>query len=175
VYVFFDTQCPHCARLWEASVPLQKKAKFVWIPVGLLNAASSSAGRGLAVAADPAQTMAEHEKSMLAGQGGISAPPAPRRAMQEALKANTRLFNNLGMESVPFTITRNARTGTDRQPRRRDGHRHAGRTDRRRRALTTPAAGLPGFKTRLSRPATIGLVAFQEPCPCVCCWSRMTP
>ena len=29
VYVFFDAQCPHCSRLWEASVPLHKKAKFV--------------------------------------------------------------------------------------------------------------------------------------------------
>ena len=72
VYVLFDTQCPHCARLWEASVPLQKKAKFIWIPVGLLNAASSAQGAALLAAADPAQAMAAHEKSMLAGQGGIS-------------------------------------------------------------------------------------------------------
>jgi thiol:disulfide interchange protein DsbG len=112
VYVFFDAQCPHCSRLWEASVPLHKKAKFVWIPVGLLNAASSSQGAALLSAADPVQSMSEHEKSMLAGQGGISASASVTPAMEEALKANTRLFNNLGIESVPFTITRNARTGT---------------------------------------------------------------
>ena len=47
VYVFFDTQCLHCAHLWEASIALQKKAKFIWIPVGLLNAASSSQGAAL--------------------------------------------------------------------------------------------------------------------------------
>lgn len=111
VYVLFDTQCPHCARLWEASVPLQKKAKFIWIPVGLLNAASSAQGAALLAAADPAQAMAEHEKSMLAGQGGISAPSSLPAELQEALKSNTRLFNNLGLESVPFTITRNARSG----------------------------------------------------------------
>lgn len=112
VYVFFDAQCPHCSRLWEASVPLHRKAKFVWIPVGLLNAASSSQGAALLSAADPVQSMSEHEKSILAGQGGISASAQVTPAMEDALKSNTRLFNNLGIESVPFTITRNARTGT---------------------------------------------------------------
>ena len=112
VYVFFDAQCPHCSRLWEASVPLHKKAKFVWIPVGLLNAASSTQGAALLSAVDPVQSMSEHEKSILAGQGGISASASITPAMEEALKSNTRLFNNLGIESVPFTIARNARTGT---------------------------------------------------------------
>ncbi len=112
VYVFFDAQCGHCARLWTASVPLHKKAKFVWIPVGLLNATSSSQGAALLSAADPAQSMMEHEKSMTAGQGGISASANVAPAIEEALKSNTRLFNNLGIESVPFTITRNLRTGT---------------------------------------------------------------
>ena len=38
VYVFFDTQCPHCGKLWQASEPLQRKVKFVWIPIGMINA-----------------------------------------------------------------------------------------------------------------------------------------
>ena len=111
VYVFFDTQCLHCARLWEASIALHKKAKFIWIPVGLLNAASSSQGAALLSSADPAQSMAEHEKSMLAGQGGISASASVSPAMEQAMKGNTRLFNNLGIESVPFVVARNPRTG----------------------------------------------------------------
>ena len=58
VYVFFDAQCPHCSRLWEASVPLHKKAKFVWIPVGLLNALREKLTdcRGLGLLAEPAVT-----------------------------------------------------------------------------------------------------------------------
>ncbi len=111
VYVFFDAQCPHCAHLWEASLPLHKKARFIWIPVGLLNAASTSQGAALLSSADPAQSMAEHEKSMLAGKGGISASAGATPAMEQALKANTRLFNNLGIESVPFIVARNPRTG----------------------------------------------------------------
>lgn len=111
VYVMFDAQCPHCAHLWQAAIPLQKKAKFIWIPVGLLNAASSGQGAALLSAADPAQSMTEHEASMLAGSGGISASANVTPAMQAALKTNTRLFNDLGVESVPFIIARNPRTG----------------------------------------------------------------
>ncbi|NCP39371.1 MAG: DsbC family protein, partial [Rhodoferax sp.] len=33
VYVIFEPQCPHCGRLWQASLPLHNKVKFVWMPV----------------------------------------------------------------------------------------------------------------------------------------------
>ena len=112
IYVFFDPQCPHCGRLWEASVPLQRKAKFVWIPISLLNASSGPQGAALLSSADPGQSMADHEKSMLAGQGGISAASGIKPEMEQAVKKNTALFNNLGLEGVPFLIARNARTGT---------------------------------------------------------------
>lgn len=111
VYVFFDPQCPHCARLWASSIPLQKKARFIWIPVGLMNATSSAQGATLLSAADPAQSMAEHETSLTAGKGGIGASPGVTDEAKASVKANTALFNNLGLESVPFTIVRNARTG----------------------------------------------------------------
>ncbi len=111
IYVLFDPQCPHCSRLWEASVPLQKKAKFVWIPVSLLNKSSGPQGAAILSSADPAKSMAEHETSMLANQGGISASSGIKPEMEEAVKKNTALFNNLGIEGVPFTIARNARTG----------------------------------------------------------------
>ena len=111
VYVFFDPQCPHCAHLWQASLPLHRKAKFIWIPVGLINAASSSQGAALLSASDPARSMAEHEKSLAAGQGGMSASASVTPAMEQAIKGNTRLFNNLGIESVPFVLARNPRTG----------------------------------------------------------------
>ncbi|MEO8858801.1 MAG: thioredoxin fold domain-containing protein [Burkholderiaceae bacterium] len=111
IYVFFDPQCPHCGRLWQASVPLQNKARFVWIPVSLLNASSGPQGAALLASSDPAKSMNEHEASMLANGGGISAANvAPD--MLEAVKKNTALFNNLGIEGVPFLIARNARTGT---------------------------------------------------------------
>lgn len=111
VYVFFDAQCPHCAHLWQASVPLHKKARFVWIPIGMINPSSTSQGAALLSATDPGQTMAEHEASMLAGKGGMSVPSGVSQAMTNAIQSNTRLFNNLGVESVPFIVARNPRTG----------------------------------------------------------------
>ncbi len=111
VYVFFDPQCPHCGHLWNAAVPLQKKAKFVWMPVGLINATSSAQGATLLAAADPVQAMTEHEKSLIAGSGGIGAGSNLTDEAKQAVVSNTKLFNNLGLEGVPFTIVKNARTG----------------------------------------------------------------
>lgn len=111
VYVLFDPQCPHCGRLWEASLPLQNKVKFVWIPVAIMNDKSGPQGAALLSAANPAQVMTEHEKSILAGTGGIAASASVPSDLALALKNNIQLFNSLGVESVPFILARNIRTG----------------------------------------------------------------
>ena len=111
VYVFFDPQCPHCGRLWEAALPLQKKIKFVWIPVGIINASSSAQGAALLSAANPVELMTEHEASLLAGKGGISASANAPADVVQAIKANTQLLNSLGAESVPFIVAQNPTTG----------------------------------------------------------------
>lgn len=110
VYIFFDPQCPHCGHLWEASIPLQRKLKFVWMPVSLLNASSGPQGATILSAKDPAATMAEHEKSLLARQGGISAGSSIPEEATAAVKSNTALFNAFSLESVPFIIAHNVRT-----------------------------------------------------------------
>ncbi len=110
-YVFFDPQCPHCGQLWNASLPLQKKVRFVWIPVGLMNPTSSAQGATLLSAVDPVKAMGEHEVSLLAKQGGIGTSSGVTDEAKQAVASNTALFNNLGLEGVPFTIVKNARTG----------------------------------------------------------------
>lgn len=111
VYVFFDPQCPHCGHLWQASTPLHKKAKFVWIPVAWINASSLSQGAALLTAANPLELMTEHEASLLAGKGGISAPAGVGSDIEQAIKANTKLLNGFGAESVPYIVVKNSRTG----------------------------------------------------------------
>jgi thiol:disulfide interchange protein DsbG len=111
VYVFFDTQCPHCGHLWQASVPLHKKAKFVWIPIGMINASSKSQGAALLTATDPVALMTEHEASLLAGKGGIAASSSVSSEIESAIQSNTQLFNSFGAEAVPFVVAKNARTG----------------------------------------------------------------
>ena len=111
VYVFFDAQCPHCGHLWEASAPLHRKVKFVWIPVGLINATSTAQGAALLTAANPGALMTEHEASLLAGKGGISASSSIAPEVAQAIKNNTQMLNSFGAESVPFVVAKNLKTG----------------------------------------------------------------
>jgi thiol:disulfide interchange protein DsbG len=110
IYVFFDPQCPHCAALWQAAKPLKSQAKFVWIPVSLLNEASKAQGAALLAAQDPVATMDEHEASMRTQQGGISAMGA-LDAQRALVARNTELFNRLGFGSVPTLVGNHAQTG----------------------------------------------------------------
>lgn len=111
VYVLFDPQCPHCSHLWEASLPLHGKVKFVWLPVSLLNAKSTPQGAAILTASNPVEAMTAHEKSLLAGQGGISASSSITPEVEAAIKANTALLDRLGATSVPFVVAKNLRTG----------------------------------------------------------------
>lgn len=111
VYVFFDAQCPHCSRLWEASTPLHRKIKFVWIPVGLINTSSTTQGAALLTAANPVELMTEHEKSLLAGRGGIPASSSIEPEISQAIKSNTQTWTSFGAESVPFIVAKNLKTG----------------------------------------------------------------
>jgi thiol:disulfide interchange protein DsbG len=68
--------------------------------------------------------MSEHEASLLAKKGGISAPSSIPAEIEQAIKSNTQLLNSFGAEAVPFIVARNAKTG---QTVSRDG------------AMSTPA------------------------------------
>jgi thiol:disulfide interchange protein DsbG len=109
VYVFFDAQCPHCAALWEAAKPLKSQARFVWIPVGILNTNSTLQGAAILAAADPVAAMEEHEASMRDKKGGIA--PAGGDAQKQAVARNTQLMTKFGFGSIPTIIGKHAQTG----------------------------------------------------------------
>jgi thiol:disulfide interchange protein DsbG len=110
VYVFFDPQCPHCTALWEAAKPLKNKIRFVWIPVGILNAASTAQGATILAMADPEAAMDAHEASMTANSGGISASRDidPARA---SVAQNTQLMTRFGFGSIPTIVATHAQSG----------------------------------------------------------------
>jgi thiol:disulfide interchange protein DsbG len=110
VYVFFDAQCPHCTALWLAAKPLKSQAKFVWIPVGLLNASSTAQGATLLAAKDPVAAMDEHEASMQAKGGGISAG-SDIAAQKEMVEKNTALLTRMGFASIPTIVGTHAQSG----------------------------------------------------------------
>lgn len=111
VYVLFDPQCPHCGHLWQASQPLLGKVKFVWVPVSFLNGKSAPQGAAILSASSPADFMSAHEASILAGTGGAPLPASVAPELEATIKANTVLFNSLGVESVPFVVAKNTKTG----------------------------------------------------------------
>lgn len=111
VYVMFDPQCPHCGHLWEASKPLHKKAKFVWVPVAIINGKSAPQGAALLSAANPLELMNTHEQSILANLGGIAASASVSPEIDAAIKQNTQLFTSMQIDSVPYILVKNARTG----------------------------------------------------------------
>lgn len=110
-YVLFDPQCPHCAALWEASRPLWKQTRFVWLPVALLNAKSLPQGAAIMTAGDPVAAMDAHEQSLRSGGGGTAASAGIAPEIEAAIKGNTALLGRLGGESVPFLVGRHAGTG----------------------------------------------------------------
>ena len=111
VYVMFDPQCPHCAHLWQQSLPLHKKLKFIWMPVAFINAKSAPQGATLLAAANPVEAMTAHEASVLAGTGGTSASSDIPDDIKAAIQKNTDVFNRMGVESVPYIVAKNATTG----------------------------------------------------------------
>ncbi len=111
VYVLFDPQCPHCAHLWQASIPLQGKVKFTWLPVALLNAKSLPQGAAIMTAANPAETMNTHERELLANSGGISASASIAPEVEATIKNNTALLDRLGATSVPFIVAKHQGSG----------------------------------------------------------------
>ena len=111
VYVLFDPQCPHCGHLWNASQPLLAKAKFVWVPVAIINGNSAPQGAALLSAPNPAEAMTLHEASILAGTGGTLPRGRTPADLEAIIKKNTELFGSLNLESVPFLVARNQQTG----------------------------------------------------------------
>ena len=107
---FFDAQCPHCSELWRTAKPLKSQAKFIWIPVGILNAASTSQGATLLASKDPVALMDEHEASILAKGSGISSA-SDIATQKDAVAKNTQLLNRFGFASIPTIVGTHAETG----------------------------------------------------------------
>lgn len=111
VYVLFEPQCGHCGHLWQASIPLHSKVKFVWVPIAFNSGKSLAQAAALLSASNPLEAMSAHEQSLLSGTGGMAASSSPSDDLVNAVKSNTQLLNSLGVDSVPFILAKNRRTG----------------------------------------------------------------
>ena len=79
--------------------------------MALINATSLAQGGALLSAVNPVDAMTEHESSLLAGKGGISAAASLPPELEQAIKKNTEIMTSFGAEGVPFVVAKNLKTG----------------------------------------------------------------
>jgi thiol:disulfide interchange protein DsbG len=110
VYVVFDPQCLHCARLWQEARPLLANVSFIWVPVKFFDALSAAQAAVLLGASDPLELMDGHEAAILNRAKGIDAPDAISQELQTAIDINTALVNRFRVLAVPYVVARNHTT-----------------------------------------------------------------
>ena len=110
VYVLFDPQCLHCARLWQESQPLRATVRFVWVPVSFFDSRSAAQGAALLAASAPQAALDKLCAAVLARSPLPSVPEHGAAELEAAVKANTELIGRFRVLGVPYIVARNQTT-----------------------------------------------------------------
>ncbi|MEO7050550.1 MAG: thiol:disulfide interchange protein DsbG [Rhodanobacter sp.] len=107
VYVFTDTECPYCHKLWLATQPLlagDVQVRHVMVAV----IAPQSLNRAAAIldAADPKAALHRHENSF--GHSTVQPLVKVPEATGKRIAANVALMQKLGIQGTPATIYKDA-------------------------------------------------------------------
>lgn len=104
VYVFTDTECPYCHKLWQAMQPLLAGGDVQVRHIMVAVIAPASLGRAAAIldATDPAKTLNRHETDFGHSPVKPEVPVSP--AAVKRIKANIDLMARLGIDGTPATI-----------------------------------------------------------------------
>jgi len=104
VYVFTDTECPYCHRLWEAVTPRLEKNGVQVRNVMVAVIAPQSEPRAAAVlqANDPGATLGEHERSF--GHSAVAPLKKVPEDVRRKLDANAAMMDALGIAGTPAVI-----------------------------------------------------------------------
>ena len=145
VFVFFDPQCPHCAVFWNEAKKLEKEARFIWVPVGLLSAKSTLQGATILNDKNPLLAMEEHEALLTSQKGGI-VPATIQDEEKAVIERNTKLMVSFGAQGVPYLVTTTA-----------DGRPFAGNGMPAEQLVATL-----GWRTASSKPAVLPSAGAPE-------------
>ncbi|WP_342619089.1 thioredoxin fold domain-containing protein [Rhodoferax sp. GW822-FHT02A01] len=110
VYVMFDPQCQHCARLWEEAQALQATVRFVWVPVTIMDVRSAAISAALLGSASAQEDLRRQEKAVLQRTEGIKGMDPVPPYLDSVVKANTDLINRFRVLGVPYVVARNQTT-----------------------------------------------------------------
>jgi thiol:disulfide interchange protein DsbG len=108
VYVFTDTECPYCHKLWEATQPLLARGEVQVRHVLVAVIAPQSAARAAAVLNSPDPKLAMHQHESAFGHSPVvplqNVPPATARRID----GNNALMDSLGISGTPATVYKDA-------------------------------------------------------------------
>ena len=110
VFVMFDPQCLHCARLWEESKGLTGTIKFVWVPVNFFDGNSKAQSALLLSSNNPQEDMDRVLSSVAARTGTALAQDVVPPYLEASIKSNTDLINRFHVLAVPYVVARNQTT-----------------------------------------------------------------
>ncbi|GAB3035092.1 MULTISPECIES: thiol:disulfide interchange protein DsbG [Oleiagrimonas] len=104
VYVFTDTECPYCHRLWNAIRPQVKNGEVQvrYLLVAVIKPQSLPRAASVLDAADPIKAFARNERDFRDSPIKLAAtiPPATRAK----IAANVELMNTFGIDGTPGIV-----------------------------------------------------------------------
>lgn len=95
--MFFDPNCPACARQWPIVKPYLDTIRIHWVPVAYIDPNSLQLAAAILSAPDPAKALADNEDhyDFKTARGGYLPPATVPKWAEDAVRANT--------VSKPFT------------------------------------------------------------------------
>lgn len=108
VYVFTDTECPYCHKLWQAIQPQLGNGDLQVRHLLVAVIAPQSEGRAAAIldAADPKAAFEQHERAF--GHSPLVPEKSVAKATAQRIADNTALMDRLGADGTPTTVYQDA-------------------------------------------------------------------
>lgn len=108
VYVFTDTECPYCHRLWQKLQPYLASGDVQVRNVMVAVIAPKSLPRAAAIlgAKNPAAALRAHEQAF--GHSPVAADGPVADALHAKIMANSRLMDRMGASGTPAIVYRDA-------------------------------------------------------------------
>lgn len=106
IYVIFDPNCPYCHAAWKMLQPYEKAGLLVrWVPVAYL--APTSLPKAVEIMAAPDTTAAFRRMMQTFRESytpSAASDPKTKPEIVQALEANLRLMEKLGMHGTPGIV-----------------------------------------------------------------------
>lgn len=108
VYVFTDTECPYCHKLWQATQPLLAggDVQVRHIIVAVISPRSPNRAAAILEATDPKAVLHQHERTF--GNSSVQPVATLSKPVTAKLAANNALMDKLGVHATPATVYKDA-------------------------------------------------------------------